>query len=84
MKNNAIQYTFFIIFRLILLRKKNISEQICRENQNTFYVQFFFENRVVYGIMLENFVDPGRPQIIWQMRIARWIPKATNRHSRNV
>jgi hypothetical protein len=29
--------------------------------------------------MWENTVEPGRPQLtIWRMRIARWIPKATN------
>jgi hypothetical protein len=27
-------------------------------------------------------VEPGRPQMaIWRMRIACWIPKATNTHS---
>ena len=32
--------------------------------------------------MWENIIDPGRPQMtIWRMRIACWIPKATNTHS---
>ena len=32
--------------------------------------------------MLENIVDRGRPQMtIRRMRIACWIPKATNTHS---
>jgi len=32
--------------------------------------------------MWENIVGPGRLQLtIWQMRIACWIPKATNTHS---
>ena len=31
--------------------------------------------------MWKNIVQRGRPQIIWRMRIACWIPKATNTHS---
>jgi hypothetical protein len=42
---------------------------------------FFLENRVVYEIMWRNGVQLSRPQItIWGMRIACWIPKATNTH----
>ena len=34
------------------------------------------ENSTIYEIMLENIVDPDRPQMpIWRMRIACWIPK---------
>jgi hypothetical protein len=45
-------------------------------------VIFFFENRAVNEIMWRNIVEPGGPQLtIWQMRIACWIPKATNAHS---
>ena len=33
----------------------------------------------------ENVVQPGSPQMtIWRMRIACWIPKATNTHSEHV
>ena len=43
---------------------------------------FFFENHVICEIMGKNFVDPDRPlATIWLMRIAYWIPKATNTHS---
>jgi hypothetical protein len=32
--------------------------------------------------MWNAFVEPGRPQMtIWRMRIAFWIPKATNTHT---
>ena len=32
--------------------------------------------------MYKNFVETDRPQMtIWRMRIACWIPKATNTHS---
>jgi len=35
--------------------------------------------------MSKNTVDPDRTQIkIWRMRIAFWIPKATNTHSEYV
>ena len=43
---------------------------------------FFFENLAVYEMMWKNMVELGRPQVtIWRMRIACWIPKATNAHS---
>ena len=36
----------------------------------------------VYEVMLENTVERGRSQMtIWRMRIACWVPKATNTHS---
>ena len=39
----------------------------------------------VYEIMWKDIVDPGRAQMtIWRMRIACWIPKATNAHSEYV
>ena len=45
-------------------------------------VTFFFENRAVYEIMWENILQPDRPQMtIWRMRIACWLPKATEPHS---
>jgi hypothetical protein len=35
--------------------------------------------------MWKNMVEPDRPQMtIWRMRMARWIPKATNTHSEYV
>jgi len=45
----------------------------------------FPENHAVYEIMYKNIVDPGRPQTpISRMRIACWIPKATNTYSQYV
>ena len=45
----------------------------------------FFENCAVCEIMWENVVERVRPQmIIWRMRIACWIPKATNTHTGRV
>jgi len=63
---------------------RNVSDESCRENQNTHFVfsNFIFENRVVYEIMWENIVGTDRPQItIWRMCVAFWIPEATNSHT---
>jgi hypothetical protein len=39
----------------------------------------FFENGVIYKIMWQNIVEPGRLQMtIWHKCIACWIPKSTN------
>jgi uncharacterized paraquat-inducible protein A len=49
---------------------------------NFFVFSNFFENRAVYEIMWKNIVEGGRPQLtIWHMRIACWIPNATNIHT---
>ena len=43
------------------------------------------KNRAVYEIMWKNIVVPDRSQMtIWRMRIAHWIPTATNTHSQYV
>jgi hypothetical protein len=48
-------------------------------------VTFFFENCTVGEIMWKNITERGRPQMrIWRMRIACWIPKATNTHLERV
>jgi hypothetical protein len=40
---------------------------------------FFPENHAVCKTMWENIVEPGRSQMrVWRMRLACWIPKATN------
>jgi hypothetical protein len=57
--------TFMIIPRSILFRIINVSDRSCGENQNTFYIQyfFFFENCAIYEIMWKNMVQPDRPQM---------------------
>jgi hypothetical protein len=43
------------------------------------------ENLATYEIMWKSIVEPDRPQMtIWRMRIALWIPMATNTHSEYV
>jgi len=62
---------------------RNVSDKIYRENQN---IHFAFNNfkkkSAVYEEMWKNIVERVRPQMkIWRMRIACWIPKATNTYS---
>jgi len=69
---------------LFLLRMRNVSDKLCRENQNTHFMFniIFSENRAVHEIMWKNIVQLGRPQMtIWRMRLAYWIPKAINTHT---
>ena len=48
-------------------------------------ITFFKKNRVFYEKMWKSIVEPDRPRkTIWHMRIACWIPKATNTHSKYV
>jgi len=66
---------------------RNVSDESCRENQNTHFMfnNSIFENRAVYETMVKNIVEPGRPQItIRRMRIVCWITKATNTPSEYV
>jgi len=76
---------------------RNASGKSCRENQNTFYasqlfsfffffLSFFSSPKIVSLFEVwKNIVEPGRPQMtIWRVRIACWIPKATNTHSQYV
>ena len=72
-----------------ILRMWNVSDKSCTENQNPHFVfsGFFspFRIRAVYEIMWKTVVERGRPKMaIWRMRIACWIPKATNTHSEYV
>jgi len=81
------QCTLLIISRLILPIMRNVSDKSCRENQNTHFVfsnYFFSENRAVYEVMWKNMATVGQAtddNIVWRMRIAYSITKATNTHS---
>jgi hypothetical protein len=48
-------YFIYIMPRSFILRLRNISDETCRENQNTRYVfsNFSFENHAVYKKMWE-------------------------------
>jgi len=64
---------------------RNVSDKCCRETRNTRFIFnniFVFENRAIYEIIWKYCVEPDRPRMtIWRMRIAFWIPKATNTHT---
>jgi hypothetical protein len=67
-----------IISRWILLRMKNVSK-VAVKIKAYILCSLFTENSAVYEVMWINIVEPYRPQMtIWRMRIACWIPKATN------
>jgi len=45
----------------------------------------FFDSRAVYGIIWNNIIQSDRSQMTTRrMRIACWIPKATNIHSESL
>jgi len=80
------RYTFMIVSRSFLLRMRNFSYKLCRENQNTYFMFIFSpEHRCVYEIMWKNTVEPNWPQMtVLCMSVACWIPKATNTTSEYV
>jgi hypothetical protein len=54
-----------IISSQILLKTRNVSDQICRENKTHFvFNNLSFENRTVCEIMWKNTVKPNRSQTI--------------------
>ena len=81
-----VQYMCFIISRSVLLRMRNISGKICKENENThFMLNNFFENHNVYEITRKNIVEPdGLQTTIRHISISCWIPKATDTQSEYV
>jgi hypothetical protein len=81
----AHQDQFLTVCRLILLRIRNVSYRSCGENQNTHFMLSNVFYRAFYEIMWKYFVVPVRPQMtIKRMRIACWIPMATNTNSHYV
>jgi len=64
---------------------RNVSDKSCTENQNTHFVSNKIIPKIVYEIKWESTAELGRPQMtIWPMRIACWIPKATNIHTHTI
>ena len=57
------QGTFFIISRSVLLRMRNVSEEMVEKRETHILCYFFFlssENRVVYEIMWKNIAEVTR------------------------
>jgi hypothetical protein len=56
---------------------KNVSDKTCRGNQNT-HSRTYFRISCFCEVMWNHNVQPNRPQmIIWSIRVACWIPRAT-------
>jgi ABC-type spermidine/putrescine transport system permease subunit I len=75
---------FLVICRPIFLRMKTVPDKSLKETRIhfTFNNYFSFENRVLYKIIWKNIIERRRSQLTkWRMRIAFWIPKATNTHT---
>jgi len=73
----------FIISHSVLLRLMNISDTICRENQNIHFMfsNFFFSKIAIYGIMRKNIIERFRPQMTIRHKcITCWLLMATNMH----
>ena len=68
-----------IITRSVLLRKRNISDKICRENRSRVTPP---PNGAAYKIMWKSEVQPV--SIIQSMSFECWLSKATNTHSQYV
>ena len=79
-------YIHLIASRSMLLRKRNVLDKSCRDIKNTeFMIEYFLFNRAVYEILWKNIVETGwQHPTLWRMRIACWIPKATNTPSEYV
>jgi hypothetical protein len=56
---------FMMISPRILLRMRNVSDKICKENQNTHFIfnNFFFYSRAIYEKMWKIIVEPDMPQL---------------------
>ena len=67
---------------------KNLSCRICRQNQNTHFMfsNFFSLSKIApFMRMWRNIVETGGLQMtIWRIRIACWMPRATNTYSEYV
>jgi hypothetical protein len=66
---------------------RNIWDKNRRGNQNTHFIfnNFFFYNCVAYEKMRKNILEQDRPQMTKRrMRIACWMPNATNTRSEYV
>jgi hypothetical protein len=82
------QYTFLIISPSVLLRMRNVSDKIFRENHNIYFIVSNVFHKVV--LLWDNVEKCGGTRqatddkIIQHMRISCWITKATHTYSEYV
>jgi hypothetical protein len=82
----SLVYIFFILSHSFLLRMRNVSNISCQENQTT---HFMFNNSPPrkscrLGDIVEKYRSVGQAtgdNIKRSMRLAYWVPKATNTHT---
>jgi hypothetical protein len=77
---------FVLYLAQFFLEWKMFQKKYCRRNQNTRFVfrNFYFccRKSCRFEMTWKNIVEWSRPQMrVWRMRIACWIPKATNAHT---
>jgi len=78
----------YLLSRSVLLRKRNVLDKFVEKIKTHILCSFKFYFPKILPFMRQFrkcAVEPDRPQMtIWRMRIACWIPKATNTHSQYV
>ena len=81
--SHEVQHIQLIIYCLLLLSMRNISEKLKRKsNTHLLCNNFFLINHAIYEVMWKNKVEPGKQQLtIWRMYTACWIPMVRNTHS---
>jgi len=73
-----------------VLRMRNISDKVVKKIKTHFifsnsFFKTFFKNHAIDDIMWKNIVEPDRSQMtVWVVRMACWIPRATNTHFWNM
>ena len=57
--------SFMLVSRRVILKTRNVSDEICKKRGKTFYVQklIFPQNLNVHEIMWENIAQPDRPRV---------------------
>jgi len=82
------QYTFMIESRWVLVRMKNISDKICRENQNTYFIfcKFSCKSCRLWDNVEKycRYSQATDVNVTRRMRFTCWITKATDTHSEYV
>jgi len=74
------QYTFMIISRSVLLRKRKFSGKLCRGNKKHILcsIACIFKNRAIFEVMRKIIVDPDTRQVTTgSMLISHWLSEAT-------
>jgi len=66
---------------------RNVPDKVAKKIKTHifFFVTLFFKNRAIDDIIWKNIVEPDRSQMtVCVMRMACWIPRATNTHFWNM